>query len=85
MIKPPPNVLDLPLLDRAQMAMTAAIEKVIEEHAREGLPLYIWRDGKVVAVPAKDLLKANGNKKHAHSESPTADRRLRRRNRHKSR
>ena len=62
MIKPPPNVLDLPLLDRAQMAMKAAIEKVIKEHAREGLPLYLWRDGKVVAVPAKELLKENGNK-----------------------
>jgi len=37
------------------MALEAAIEKVIEEHAREGLPLYIWRDGKVVAVPAEEL------------------------------
>lgn len=55
MIKPPKNVLDLPLLDRAEMAMKAALEKVIEEHAREGLPLYLWRDGKVVAVPAHQL------------------------------
>jgi len=84
MIKPPPNVLDLPLLVRAEMAMKAAIEKVIEEHAREGLPLYLWRDGKVVAVPAKGLLKGNGNKKN----SPKTDlvvRRPRRRSRHKSR
>lgn len=51
----PSNVLDLPLLDRAQMAMKAAVEKVIEEHAREGLPLYLWRDGKVVAVQAEEL------------------------------
>lgn len=55
MIKPPLNVLELPLLERAAMAMEAAVEKVIEEHAREGLPLYIWRDGKVVAVPAEEL------------------------------
>jgi hypothetical protein len=55
MIKPPPNVLELPLQERATMALEAAVEKVIEEHAREGLPLYIWRDGKVVAVPAEDL------------------------------
>jgi hypothetical protein len=52
MIKPPPNVLELPLFERAMMAMEAAMEQVIEEHAREGLPLYILRDGKVVAVPA---------------------------------
>jgi hypothetical protein len=57
MIKPPPNVLDLPLEERALMALEAAVEKVIEEHAREGLPLYIWRDGKVVAVPAEELRK----------------------------
>ncbi|HEY6266444.1 MAG TPA: hypothetical protein VIW93_16715 [Candidatus Acidoferrum sp.] len=37
------------------MAMEVAMERVIEEHAREGLPLYIWRDGKVVAVPAEEL------------------------------
>ena len=55
MIKPPPDVFELPLLERAALAMKAAIEKVIEEHAREGLPLYIWRDGKVVAVPAEEL------------------------------
>ncbi len=55
MIKPPPDVFELPVLERAALAMKAAIEKVIEEHAREGLPLYIWRDGKVVAVPAEEL------------------------------
>jgi len=55
MIKPPPNVLDLPLQERATMALEAAVEKVIEEHIREGLPLYIWRDGKVVAVPTEEL------------------------------
>jgi hypothetical protein len=55
MIKHPPNVLELPLLERAALAMTAAIEEVIDEHAREGLPLYIWRDGKVVAVSAEEL------------------------------
>jgi hypothetical protein len=55
MISPPVNVLDLPLEERALMALQAAVEKVIEEHIREGLPLYIWRDGKVVAVPPEEL------------------------------
>jgi hypothetical protein len=57
MIKPPPNVLELPLSERGLMALRAAVEKVIEEHAREGLPLYILRDGQVVAVPAEELRK----------------------------
>jgi hypothetical protein len=26
-----------------------------EEHIREGLPIYIWRNGKVVAVPPEEL------------------------------
>jgi hypothetical protein len=55
MIIPPPNVLELPLEERALMALKAAVENVIEEHAREGLPMYVWRDGKVVAVPAEEL------------------------------
>ena len=55
MISPPVNVSDLPLEERALMALQAAVRKVIEEHIREGLPLYIWRDGKVVAVPPEEL------------------------------
>jgi len=55
MLKPPSDVFELPILERAAMAMKAAVEKVIEEHARQGLPLYIWCEGKVVAVPAEDL------------------------------
>ena len=55
MINPSPSILDLPLEERALMALKAAVKKVVEEHAREGLPLYIWRDGKVVAVPPEDL------------------------------
>jgi len=57
MTKPPANVLELPLLERATMALRAAVENAIEEHAREGLPMYIWRDGRVVAVPAEELRK----------------------------
>jgi hypothetical protein len=55
MTKPPANVLDLPLEKRAEMALKAAVEKVIVEHARQGLPIYIWRDGRVVAVPPDEL------------------------------
>jgi hypothetical protein len=55
MTKPPPNVLDLPLEQRAEMALKAAVEKVIVEHARQGLPIYIWRDGKVMEVPPDKL------------------------------
>ena len=55
MTTPPPNVLELPLEVRAEMALKAAVEKVIIEHARLGLSLCIWRDGKVVEVPPEEL------------------------------
>ncbi len=55
MTKPPANVLELPLEQRAEMALKAAVEKLIVEHARRGLPIYIWRDGKVVEVSPEEL------------------------------
>jgi hypothetical protein len=53
--KPPANILELPLAQRAEMALKAAVEKVVEEHVRDGRPLCIWRDGKVVEVSAQEL------------------------------
>lgn len=55
MTKPPADVLALPLEERAEMALKVAVEKVIVEHARRGLPIYIWRDGGIVEVPANEL------------------------------
>jgi hypothetical protein len=55
MKKPPANVLELPLVERAEMALRAAVEKAMEEHAREGFPVYIWRDGEVVEISAEEL------------------------------
>ena len=55
MIKPPPNVLDLPLQERAEMAMKAAFEKVVIEAAREGRPIHVWRDGEIVEVSVEEL------------------------------
>ncbi len=55
MTRPPANVLELPLEVRAEMALKAAFEKVVIEHARKGRPIYIWRDGKVVEVPPEEL------------------------------
>jgi hypothetical protein len=55
MTKPPENVFELPLEERAEMALKAAVEKVIDEHAREGLPIYVWRDGRVVEMSLEEL------------------------------
>jgi len=53
--KPPRSILKLPLHVRAEMARKAAVKKAIAEHARQGHPIYVWRDGKVVEVSAEEL------------------------------
>jgi hypothetical protein len=57
MKKPPPDVLKLPLEVRAEMALKAAVEKLIEEHAREGRSIFVWEDGKVVEITGDELRK----------------------------
>ena len=37
------------------MALKAAVEKVLVEHARQVWPMYIWRDDKIVAIPPEEL------------------------------
>lgn len=51
----PPEILKLPLHVRAEMALKAAVRKALTEHAREGRPAYIWRDGKVVAMTPDEI------------------------------
>jgi len=37
------------------MALEAAVEEVMESHARTGHPVYVMRDGKVVEISAEEL------------------------------
>ena len=55
MSKVHPNVLELPIAERGLRALKTAVEKVIVEHARQGMPIYIWRDGEVVEVLPEQL------------------------------
>jgi len=54
------DVLRLPLEKRAEMAFKEAVEEVIDEHARLGLPLHVWRDGKVVGLSAQEMRDHSG-------------------------
>ena len=50
-MKTPRNrCLDLPLERRALLALRAAVKEAIAERRRQGLPVYVWRDGKVVDI-----------------------------------
>ena len=50
MSRVPKNVLDLPMEQRALMALKEAVRKAVAERRKLGLSVYIWRDGKVVDV-----------------------------------
>ena len=42
---------------KAEKALKKAVAETIRDHARTGDPVVIWRHGKVVWVPAKQLLQ----------------------------
>jgi len=42
---------------KAEKALKEAVTDTIKEHEKAGYPLAMWRDGKVVWVPAKQLLR----------------------------
>ncbi|OGX05091.1 MAG: hypothetical protein A3G87_03465 [Omnitrophica bacterium RIFCSPLOWO2_12_FULL_50_11] len=44
-----------PLAVKAEKALKAAVAKAIREHALAGRPIYVWRNGKVVRIPASEL------------------------------
>lgn len=54
--------LKFPQADKqALKALRAAVRKVVIERKRLGISLSIWKDGKVVTIPAKKInLKALG-------------------------
>jgi hypothetical protein len=49
------SILRLPMEKRAELALREAVNEVIAEHARLGLPLYIGRKGKVVRLSPRKV------------------------------
>lgn len=45
----------IPLAYRAEEAFKKAVAEAQEDHRRHGIPIAIWRDGKVVRVPADQI------------------------------
>jgi hypothetical protein len=44
------------LVYRAEKALKKAVAKAIAEHRRNGIPIAIYRDGKVVLVPPDQIM-----------------------------
>jgi hypothetical protein len=51
------EILKLPLEVRAEMALKSAVRKMMEERAREGRSIFVWKEGRVVEITAKELRK----------------------------
>ncbi|MFH1078824.1 MAG: hypothetical protein V1766_00945 [Pseudomonadota bacterium] len=62
---------NMSLGEMAEEALKKAVARVVEEHRKSGEPLAVWRDGKVVRVPADQL---QGYEEAPGSESATAKR-----------
>jgi hypothetical protein len=60
MSKPSKAVLRLPIEKRAEIAFKIAVAKAIDEHSRLGLPIYIWRDGRVVKLSPHEVRELSG-------------------------
>ena len=45
----------VPLAIRAEEALKRAVAEAIAEHKRAGHPIAVWRDGKVVRIPADQI------------------------------
>ena len=64
MNKPSQDVMRLPIEKRAELAFKAAVAKAIDEHARLGLPIYIWHKKKVVKLSPRAVLGPSKSKRH---------------------
>ncbi len=40
----------LSILDKAETAMNKAVRKVIEQHKKDGRPLFVWKNGHVKKI-----------------------------------
>lgn len=50
---------NLAIHKKAEKAMRGAVGKVVTEHKKSGIPLAIWKNGKVVSVQASQLRIVN--------------------------
>ena len=49
------NLSDKSMAFRAEEALKKAVAKAIADHKRTGDPIVIWRDGKIVKIPAEQI------------------------------
>jgi len=54
-VKANENMSEMPMAVRAEEALKKAVAKAIADHKRTGDPIVVWRDGRVVKIPAEQI------------------------------
>ena len=49
------NLFEMPMVVRAEEALKKAVARAIADHKRTGDPIVVWRDGRVVKIPADQI------------------------------
>jgi len=49
------NLSDKAMAFRAEESLKKAVARAIADHKRTGDPIVVWRDGKVVKIPAEQI------------------------------
>jgi hypothetical protein len=49
------SLFEMPMAARAEEALKKAVAKAITEHKLTGDPIVVWRDGRVVKIPADQI------------------------------
>lgn len=73
--KLPKEILELPLDVRAEMAMQSPFEKLVAERQREDQTILVWRNDRVVAVPANEFAAEINASKNQATPQPSSRRR----------
>lgn len=58
---------EIPTAKLAEQALKVAVAEAIAEHKRNGLPIAVWRDGKVVIVPSDQIVVPEVHAKYSSS------------------
>ncbi len=58
---------EVPLEKLAEEALKVAVAEAIAEHKRNGHPIAVWRDGKVVIVPPDQIVVPEVHAKYSAS------------------
>ncbi len=62
---------EIPLEKLAEEALKVAVAEAIAEHKRNGNPIAVWRDGKVVIVPPDEIVVPEVHAKYSASRKKT--------------